>query len=149
MRTENRTLFWCLVIAQTAGSQVIIWTAVPVYRQLLSHDVRGAGVVELGIVLAAVVVMQVAYWLNYRVQPRLEFRQSTLAGHLLQCLGEISYFFPHAFAAVVIFDRLGELEFRPGRILALAGMLFAMFCYKKQLDTLGEEICGAEVRFNE
>ena len=145
MSTENRTLFWCLVVAQAVGSQVIIWTAIPVYRQLLSHDMRGVGTVEIGIVLAAVVIMQAAYWINYGLQPRLEFRRNRVAGHLLQWVGELSYFFPNAFAAVVIFDRLGELEFRPGRVLAFVGVLFAVFCYKKQLDRLGTEICGTEV----
>ena len=64
----------------------------------------------------------------------------SFGGHLFEWLGEISYFFPHALAAVVIFDRLGELEFVPGKLLILAAILFAVFCYKRQLESLGEQL---------
>ena len=138
--SRDKILFWCLLAAQAVGSQVIIWTGLPVYHRLLSHDTHGAGAREFGIVLAAVVVMQLGYWINRRLQPRLRFHQNVVGGHLLQWLGEISYFFPHALAAVIIFDRLGELKFVPGKLLALAAILFAVFCYKLQLESLGEEV---------
>ena len=139
-QSRDKMLFWCLLAAQAAGSQVIIWTGLPIYRRLLSHNTEGGGAREFGIGIVAVVVMQTAYWINRRLQARLEFRRNTIAGHLLEWLGEISYFFPHALAAVVIFDRLGELEFVPGKLLILAAILFAVFCYKRQLESLGEQL---------
>ena len=139
-QTRDRYLFWVLVAVQAAGSQAIIWTGLPVYRRLLSHSTEGAGAWEFAVSLSAVVAMQVAYWINYRLQPRLSFGRHTLAGHLFGWLGEISYFFPHAMAAVIVFDRIHDLDVTVGKMLALAVILFAVYCYKFQLETLGEAL---------
>ena len=138
--SRDRMIFWCLVAAQAAGSQAIIWTALPVYRRLLSHDTSVGGPKTIAMTLLIVAAMQAAYWFNYRLQPGLQFRQNRFVGHLLECLGELCYFFPSAFAAVVIFDLFGELAFDPVKVFTLAATLFASFCYKKQLESLGNKI---------
>ena len=143
-QSSNNLLFWCLIAMQAAGSQVILWTGVPVYRRLLSPRTEGASPKEFAVVLAAVVVMQLAYWLDRRLQPRLRFRRNVPLGHVLLWIGEISFLFPNTFAAVIVFDRSEELEFVPWKLLMLAAILFATFCYKHQLATLGEAMIRAE-----
>ena len=70
--------------------------------------------------LAVVVVMQLAYWLGRGLLPRLRFRRNVLVGHVLLWIGEISFFFPNTFAAVIVFDHSGELEFVLWKLLMLA-----------------------------
>ena len=143
-QSRNNLLFWWLLAAQAAGSQVILWAGIPVYQRLLSHGKEVVFSEELALAFVAVVVMQLAYWLDRRLQPRLRFRRNVLLGHVLLCIGELSFFFPGALAAVIVFDRFGELEFVPWKLLMLAVILFAMFCYKHQLETLGEAMIAAE-----
>jgi len=136
--SRDKITFWCLFAAQAAGAQIVLWVGLPIYRSLLSDRPSGAYAREIAIVIAAVTIMQAAYWYAYHVQPRLRFRRNIVLGHVLLWLGELCFFFPSALAAVILFDRLKEARLVPWKLCVLASMLFAMLCYKHQLETLGE-----------
>jgi hypothetical protein len=57
---------------------------------------------------------------------------------VLLWLGELCFFFPSALAAVILFDRPEKVRLVPWKLCVLAAMLFALPCYKHQLETLGE-----------
>jgi hypothetical protein len=136
--SRDHATFWCLFAAQAAGAQIIFWVGLPIYRSLLSDRPGGADAREIAIVIAAVAFMQAAYWCAFHLQPRVCFRRNIVLGHVLLWLGEFCFFFPSALAALIVFDRFEQLEIVPWKLCVLAAMLFAMFCYKHQLETLGE-----------
>ena len=39
--SRNKILFWCLIAVEAAGSQVILWNGLPIYRRLLSRLYSG------------------------------------------------------------------------------------------------------------
>ena len=126
---------------------VILWTGLPVYWRLLSGRVDVTTFNDFLAAGLSLVVMQLAYWLAYPLQRGLRFRRNVVVGHVLLWFGELSYFFPHALAALVLFDRFKELEelkFVPERLLVLIAILFAVYCFKHQLETLGDAIIGDE-----
>ena len=88
----------------------------------------------------AVIVMQVAHWLAFRLRPRLRFRRNVVLGHVLVFVGELSLFFINALAVVILFDRSAELEFVLWKVVLLVAILFAICTYKYQLSGLGESI---------
>lgn len=146
-RCNIRLLFWGLFAVQVAGAVTILWKGLPVYRHLLSAPTADARSGTLLVGYFTVVVMQSAYWLSYRLQPQLRFRRHVVLAHILLWLGDLSSFFPTALAALCLFDRLQELEktqFFPERLVLLAGMLFAMYCFKHQLELLAESLNGSE-----
>ena len=146
-RPRNRVLFWCLFVVQVAGVLVILWEGLPVYWRLLSGKNGSATLNDFLVAGSTTVVMQLAYWLAYPLQRGLQFRRSVFVGHVLLWFGELSYFFPHALAALILFDRfkeLEELEFVPERMVVLIAILFAVYCFKHQLETLGDAIIGNE-----
>jgi hypothetical protein len=85
-----------------------------------------------------VIVMQVAHWVAFRLQPQLRFRRNVFLGHVLLFIGEISMFFISALAVVVLFDRGADLDFVLWKVLILVAILFAIFSYKNQLSKLGD-----------
>ena len=136
--------FWCWLATQAACSQFLIWYGVPIYRRLHAADPQGATPTDLALVLVAVVVMQSAYWLAFRVQPRVRFGRNVVLGHGLIWIGELSLFFSAAVAVFILFDRGGELEFTFWKLFTLAAILFAVSCYKHQLMSLGDTLINAE-----
>lgn len=141
--SRNRFLFWCLFTVQVAGMLVILWFGLPVYWRLHSGRIDGATFPVFLVVGLTVVVMQWAYWLAYPLQRKLRFRRNVFVGHMLVWCGELSYFFPHALAALIVFDRYKELDeqkFVPERWLVLVAILFAVYCFKHQLESLGNAI---------
>ncbi|HEY2252174.1 MAG TPA: hypothetical protein VGH74_13970, partial [Planctomycetaceae bacterium] len=87
---------------------------------------------------------QTAYWLARRLETRLQLRRHVLFGHLLLCVGELSFLFPTTVAVVALFDDSIDWKLDWWRLLILAAALFAMFCYKLQLQALGETLMKAE-----
>ena len=104
--SRDRILFWCLLAAQAAGSQIIIWTGVPIYQRLHVPGRGGATPKELAIALAAVALMQLSYWLALPLKQRLRFRRNVVLGHVLVCIGELSLFLsppsPPSFCSIAL-----------------------------------------------
>ena len=142
--SRDKTVFWCLLAVQAAGGNIILWKGIPVYRRLLTPGPQGADFGTFALALGAVFFMQVGYWLAFRIQQRLRFQKNVLLGHMLLCLGELSFFFANALAAVILFERLEEVVLVPWKLVVLAAILFAVFCYKHQLETLGERMIEGE-----
>lgn len=144
---KGSLLFWFLLAVQVAGAAAILWEGLPVYRRLLSAPETDAKTESLVVACVTVVAMQLAYWLSHRLYPRMKFRRRPVLAHLLLWLGELSYFFPHALAALCLFDRFEELEksrYFPERLVLLGAILFTMYCFKRQLELLAEAFSGSE-----
>ena len=142
--SRTRSLFWCLVAVQFLSAKIIFWQGLPVYRKLMDGKKDEATPVEMSFVLLAVSLMQTAYWLAHRLGPRLQFGRHVLFGHLLLWIGELSFVFPTTVAVVAVFDESIEWKLDWWRLLILAVSLFAMFCYKHQLGTLGDAMIATE-----
>ena len=138
--SRDKFLFWCLIAAEAAGSQTIMWNGIPLYRRLLSAGTEGAGSKDFVVATIVVIVMQVAHWLAFRLRPQLQFRRNVVLGHMLVFIGELSMFFVSALAVVILFDRGAELGFVLWKVLLLLAVLFAIFAYKYQLSELGDSL---------
>lgn len=134
---SDRALYWSLLAVQAAASQVIIWGGIPTYQRLHSGGNEGASSKEFVIALVAVIVMQAAHWASLPVGQRLQFGRNVLLGHVLVCVGELSLFFVAALSSLILFDRLGDLEFALWKLFVLVALVFAASSYKYQLMSLG------------
>jgi hypothetical protein len=142
--SRDKILFWCLIVAEAAGSQAIMWNGLPIYRRLTSQGTEGAGSKDFILTTLVVIVMQSAHWAAFRLQPQLRFRRNVFFGHVLAFTGEISMFFVSALAVVILFDRGAELEFVLWKVLLLLATLFSVFTYRYQLSKLGDSIIGGQ-----
>ena len=138
--SRDRIVFWCLIAAEAAGSQAILWNGLPIYRRLLSSGADGASSKDFVLATIVVIVMQAAHWAAFRLRPQLRFRRNVLLGHVLVFIGELSLFFVNSLAVVILLDRGAELDFVLWKVLILVAILFAICTYKDQLSRLGDSI---------
>ena len=139
-RAGKRVLFWYLVVVQAVASYVIIWTWGPTYVRLITNGTLATYPRQFAISLAAIAVMQAAYWPAHAIKHELDFRSNVLLGHVLLCLGEFSLFFAAAVTTVVLFDHFREQPRIPWKLGVLALSLFAISCFKYQLMSVGEKL---------
>jgi hypothetical protein len=137
---NGRNLFWGAIIAQVAGAQVFFWDALPDYRELTAGGEVVGTLKDFAFALFGLVVMQSAYWYARRLQPQMQFRHRVVLGHVLLCVSEISFFFVSALATVAMFDHWKRSEFVPWKLLLLVSAIFAFFCYKRQLASVGDAL---------
>ena len=136
----SKRLFWCAIIAQLAGAQVFFWDALPDYRELTAGEVVVGTPEDFAFAVFGLVVMQSAYWYARRLQPKIRFRHRIVLGHVLLCVSEVSFFFVSALATVAIFDHWRRSQFVFWKLMLLASALFAFFCYKRQLASVGDAV---------
>jgi hypothetical protein len=140
-----KVLFWFAVTAQVAGSQIILLRALPIYQRLITGGKGGSGTRDFAVSFAAVAIMQIGFWMAFRIQRRLRFRRMVLLGQVLLFVGEASFVFVSALATVIFFERWSEVEFSLWRLIVFLTILFAVFCYKTQLESLGHAMHESEL----
>jgi hypothetical protein len=139
-----RSLFWSAIIAQVAGAQVFFWDALPDYRELTAGGAVRGTLKDFAIALLGLAVMQAAYWYARRLQPQIRFRHRVVLGHALLCVSEVSFFFVSALATVAFFDHWKRSDFVLWKLMLLLSALFAFFCYKRQLASVGDALLEAK-----
>lgn len=137
----NNTLFWILVIVQTACMQAFTWTWLPIYGRLLKGH-AGATRENLFTAIAMILLLQATYWSAVHLQHRIEFKKNIIVGHLFLWFGDICLFFIQCLVAVAVFERFqryvsGDWNWT---FIILVFMLFASYCYKRQLKTIGRSM---------
>ncbi len=140
---SREALFWYAVAAQVAGAQLFLWDALPGYRRLTAGETGVGTPKAFALAITAVVLMQSGYWLAYRARPRLQLRRRVVLGHFVLCLGEVSFFFINALASLVLLDLATKLQFVLWKFMVLIASIFSFFCYKCQLERLGEAMLGS------
>ena len=138
--SASKHLFWCAIIAQVVGAQVFFWDALPDYRELTEGAVVVGTPEDFAFAVFGLVVMQSAYWYSRRLQPQIRFRHRVVLGHVLLCVSEVSFFFVSALATVAMFDHWRRSQFVFWKLMLLASALFAFFCYKRQLASVGDAL---------
>ena len=137
--------FWCAIIAQVAGAQVFFWDALPDYRELTAGGVVAGTPKDFAVATFGLVIMQSAYWYASRLQPQIRFRHRVVLGHVLLCVSEVSFFFVSALATVALFDHWRRSQFVLWKLALLASAIFAFFCYKRQLASVGDALLEAQL----
>jgi hypothetical protein len=138
--SSTKALFWSAIIAQVAGAQVFFWDALPDYRELTAGEVVAGTPRDFAVAVFGLVIMQSAYWYGRRLQPEVRFRRRVVLGHVLLCISEVSFFFVSALATVAMFDHWRRSQFVLWKLMLLAAAIFAFFCYKRQLASVGDAL---------
>ena len=117
---------------------MFFWDALPDYRELTAGEVVVGTLKDFALAVFGLVVMQSAYWYARRLQSQVRFRHRVVLGHVLLCVSEVSFFFVSALATVAMFDHWKRSQFVLWKLMLLASAIFAFFCYKRQLASVGD-----------
>jgi hypothetical protein len=148
-RTSAKRAYLILLALQIAGATLLTWIELPEFRQLLTHlgdQLRTPLKSDLSS-LAAVALMQGAYWARLLRVPLISFeRPHIFLSHLFQCFSRISFIFGSSVFSVVFFRHVPELGPNTNMFLVmfrsvlLSGSLFALFCLSVELDRLASSL---------
>ncbi|TAL03385.1 MAG: hypothetical protein EPO07_06290 [Verrucomicrobia bacterium] len=138
-------LYFALVAVQTTGAVIALTHGVPIYRQIT----RNADGIEphpeiLWWAVAAVVLIQTAYWLRVRLHLPLPQRGYKVLGTFAYFVARLNFTFASSTFALVFLSRFDQLHFSAMRIFVVMAMLFSLFCYTLELERLARAIHGAE-----
>jgi len=144
-RESGLGTYFFLFAVQTAGAVIVVVNGVPIYRQIAGDFANHQP--EPGILwwaVAAVALIQIAYWIRVRLQPPLPQRGHVVIGHLTAFVARLSFILASSTFAVVFFIRFDQLSLPPHRVLMVLALLFSIFCWTLELERLARAIHGAE-----
>ncbi len=144
-RTANgatRT-YWLLLALQVVGAAIIASEGVPMYRSFLpGRDIAPVDAELLAVVLFAVLLMQVPYWIaTLKVFSHAAIPKSLIGGHLAFFVARLNFILASSLFVVIVFVRRADIEFI-WRALTLFAVLFAIFCFSLELERLGRRMMG-------
>ena len=128
---------------QTIGAVVLIWTGLLVYREVLadpaSHETHPWAFVGS---LSSIALMQISYWVSYRVRPPLPQFQNAVLGHAILFLARMVFVLPTSIFGFVFVAQRPEFEIPVYQCLVILLGLFSLFCYVRELERLGRVFTG-------
>lgn len=134
-----------LLAGQSTGAVMVLANGVPIYRRIVGDSSRLAphpGILWWAV--AAVVLIQVSYWLRVRLKPSLPPGGYPIFGHLAQFAARLSFVFASSTFSVVFVARFDQLSLPPHRIAMVLLLLFSMFCWTLELERLARALNGTE-----
>lgn len=138
---DSPAKYFAFVAVQAIGFGIVMVNGVPLYRQMASdfskhQPQRGV----LWWALAAVVLIQAAYWLRVRLQPALPRGGNVVLAHLISFVGRLSFILGSSTFTVMFLVRFEELSLPPHRVLMVLALLFSLFCFTLELEQLGRAL---------
>lgn len=132
--------FGVLVAIETVGAVVLYAKWLPLYRQIVrdpaGHEPQNATLVW---VLANSVVMLIAYF-GFVHEPPTFQRKHRLAGLLVLFVGRLCFLLPTAIFSLLFISNALQGVLPWPRYLAILIGLFAMFCFTRDLERLGQRL---------
>ncbi len=143
---QNTELGWrypILLATQTLGVLTLYWNGLPWYRELLADPSVYEPRQDTWIwALSAIVLIQVGYWLCYRVSPPRPRLTNVLLGHVVLFVARLSFLLATTVFSFVFFAQKLASRMPPGRYVLMIIGLFSLFCYMQELQRLGKRLIG-------
>jgi len=138
LRTANRRYLRLFGI-QTIGVAILLINGVPLFREITAapsaHVARPETLVWE---LTSIALMQVGYWLGYRLPPPLPKSSHAALGHIVQFLCRMTFVFATSVFGFAFVTKQPEFRVPGFRSIVTMVALFSLFCYTKEAERLGK-----------
>ncbi|MCM0612068.1 hypothetical protein KFJ24_06210 [Marinobacter sediminum] len=138
--TGGRWLYPLLLAFQTSGVVVMYWERLPVLRQLIQDGLVFATPETPLWSLVAVALIQVGYWIGYRLRPAQPSYVNPLLGHFVLFVARLVFLLGSAAFSLLFIVNTPPDSIPVFRYLLLLAMLFSLFCYTLELERLGKTL---------
>jgi hypothetical protein len=138
---NGRRLHLFLFAMETIGAVIFYWKGLPLYR-LLSADPTAYGTHDETRLwsVSAIALIQVGYWVRYRIGPALPKMANSALGHFVLFLSRLVFTLATAvFSFVFISRKLASAMPVLRYVVTLAG-LFSLFLYTQELQWWGNAL---------
>jgi hypothetical protein len=130
-----------LFVLETIGTVIFYWKGLPLYRLYEADpDAYGSHGHTLEWSLLATALIQVGYWVRYRIGPAVPQRVNALLGHIVMFLSHLVFTLGSAVFSFVFISQKLASEMPMLRYLMMSAGLFSLFLYKKELQRLGNAL---------
>jgi hypothetical protein len=140
-RAGGRWLYPLLLTVQTAGAVLLAWQVLPIYRKALADPTAydsGTTVSALG----ASGLIQLAYWMRYRIRPMPPHFVNAAVGHIVLFVARLVFVLPTAIFSFLFVAQTLQAQIPISRYLVILFGLFSLFCYLRELERLGIRLLG-------
>lgn len=138
-------LYFSLLAVQTAGVAIVLANGIPFYRMMVLDFANYSPNPRPWWAIVGMVLSQVAYWVQVRLQPRLPRIGNIVLGHIVAFVARISFIAVGSTFTVMFLNRfedLKQMDYPPLRALAVLIMLFSLFCWTLELERLAKVLHG-------
>lgn len=139
--SEWRHAPWLVV--ELIGVTLLIWHGLPIYRAMLDNphsQIRNPG--PLVWALIASVLVQAGYWYRYyEGTPTLQWKNA-FAGHFVLFVSRLSFLFASTSFGYIFITGNIDLEVSGLRYFVFFVGLFSLFCFVRELESIGAAMCA-------
>jgi hypothetical protein len=136
-----------LLAMQTLGVLTLYRNGLPWYRDLLADPSVYEPRKDTWIwALSAIALLQVGYWVCYRVRPPLPRITNVILGHVVLFISRLSFLLATTVFSFVFFAQKLASKMPPSRYVLMIVGLFSLFCYMQELQRFGKCLLGQEGR---
>ena len=138
---NGRLLNLSLFAMETIGAVIFYWKGLPLYR-LLSADPTAYGTHDETRLwsVSAIALIQIGYWVRYRIGPTLPQVVSSALGHIVLFLSRMVFTLATAVFSFVFISRKLASEMPLLRYVLMLAGLFSLFLYTQELQWWGNAL---------
>jgi ABC-type nickel/cobalt efflux system permease component RcnA len=136
---RKKWLYPVLFAIQTVGAVLLCGQVLPIYRRVLANPTAHESDATL-LALGAGVLIQLGYWICYRIRPVLPRFFNVALGHTVLFLAKLIFILPSAIFSFLFIAKTLEAEMPVSRYLVILFGLFSLFCYVRELERLGNHL---------
>jgi hypothetical protein len=136
-------LYGLLFGLQTVGAIVLFGIGIPLYRQVLAD--AGTYEPDLGTLawsLAAIILIQFAFWKSYRLVPPQPWFVSALLGTVILFSARMLFVFATSVFGIVFIAQRPGFQIPAFRYVVTLIGLFSLYCFMHELERLGRAFIG-------
>jgi len=138
-------LYPLLLTMETIGTVIFCWKGLPLFRLLIADPASYETRERIWIwALTAIVLIQIGYWLRYRIEPALPRFRNALLGHIVLFVSRLSFVVATSIFSFVFIAKRLEGQMDAARYSLTVVGLFSLFCYMLELQRFGSALIGAE-----
>lgn len=141
--STRRWLYPLLFILETIGAVLLAWQVLPIYREALADP---AGYSFDGTAIGAGILIQLGYWIGYRLRPPTPRFVNVLLGHFALFAARLIFLLPTSIFSFLFIANRFTVRLSASRYLIIVFGLFSLFCYIRELEHLGNSLLGKPTR---
>lgn len=141
--TGGKWLYPVVFTLETIGAVLLAWQVLPIYREALANP---TGYNFDGTAIGAGVLIQVAYWIGYRLRPSIPRFVNVALGHIVLFAARLIFLLPTSIFSFLFIANRFTVQLSISRYLIIVFGLFSLFCYIRELEQLGNSLMGKPTR---
>lgn len=120
---------------------LLAWQVLPIYRKALADPTAYDSETTVS-ALGASALIQLGYWIRYRIRPAPPRLVNVGLGHFVLFLARLIFLLPTAVFSFLFIAKTVDTQMPASRYVVILIGLFSLFCYVRELERFGIRLLG-------